>query len=54
MTRNKQQFNYLHLTRFDITGDRTKVDVGWVERSATQLMIRMLGYAKPAPNLLLL
>ncbi|MEH2358424.1 hypothetical protein [Nostoc sp.] len=27
------------------------VDVGWVERSATQLIIRMLGYAKPPPNL---
>ncbi|MEH2379132.1 MAG: hypothetical protein V7K27_09650 [Nostoc sp.] len=26
------------------------VDVGWVERSATQLIIRMLGYAKPPPN----
>ncbi|MEH2380627.1 MAG: hypothetical protein V7K27_17365 [Nostoc sp.] len=24
-----------------------EVDVGWVERSATQLIIRMLGYAKP-------
>ncbi|MHC5674067.1 hypothetical protein, partial [Nostoc sp.] len=27
------------------------LDVGWVERSATQLIIRMLGYAKPPPNL---
>ncbi|MHC5933940.1 hypothetical protein [Nostoc sp.] len=26
------------------------VDVGWVERSATQLIIRMLGYALPPPN----
>ena len=26
--------------------DISKNDVGWVERSATQLIIRMLGYAK--------
>ncbi|MHC5614387.1 MAG: hypothetical protein ACYTXA_26200 [Nostoc sp.] len=27
------------------------LDVGWVERSATQLIIRMLALAKPPPNL---
>ncbi|MEH2383580.1 MAG: hypothetical protein V7K27_32610 [Nostoc sp.] len=31
----------------DPHGFNSALDVGWVERSATQLIIRMLGYALP-------
>ncbi|MEH2358241.1 hypothetical protein [Nostoc sp.] len=41
----------LRQRRNEVQNSTLDVDVGWVERSATQLIIRMLGYAKPPPNL---